>query len=274
MNEMYRILRKERPAQIASVIFIAFTVFWVFLFFVERDSVYHATYGSTYGILAGWAGVVGIMISRKWGGYKSIVGRAIVFFSLGLLAQFLGQVAYTFYIYYLQIDIPYPSIGDIGYFGSIPLYIYAVVMLTRASGVKLSKLSLTNKMFAVFIPVLMLIMSYFLLLRGYEFDWSAPLAIFLDFGYPFGQAIYVSLAILTYMLSRSTLGGLMRGKVLFILFALLVQYLSDFSFIYLVRNDLWFVGGINDYIYLVSYFLMGIALIQLKTVSDGLKGEK
>lgn len=267
---MWQVIKKEKTAQVATAIFIFFTLFWLSLTFREIDSTWHAVYGSTYGILAGWGGLVGLIYSSKWGGFKSLMGRAMLFFSLGLLAQFFGQNAYSFYIYYLKIDLPYPSIGDIGYFGSIPLYIYAVWMVARASGVKITVQSFVNKILSLAIPVGLLLVSYFFLLRGYEFDWSAPLAVFLDFGYPFGQAIYVSFAILTYILSKRVLGGIMKNKILLILIALMIQYLSDYSFLYLIYNDLWHVGGINDYIYLVSYFVMTIALIQLKTVSDEL----
>ena len=89
----------------------------------------------------------------------------------------------------------------------------------------------------------MLAVGYFLFLQGYEFDWSDPLKVFLDFGYPFGQAIYVSIAILTYLLSRGILGGIMKGKILFILFALCMQFLSDYTFLYQSSKGTWSVGG-------------------------------
>ncbi|HCS78275.1 TPA: hypothetical protein DIV55_00860 [Patescibacteria group bacterium] len=271
MESILQVVKKETSAKIAVLIFLLFTVFWISLFLFEKDSVAHAIYGSTYGILALWGGIVGLKISGRWGGHKSVLGKAILFFSFGLLAQFFGQVAYTIYIYFLKIELPYPSLGDVGYFGSIPIYIYAVLMLAKASGVRLSRQPFQKKVLAMVTPVVILLISYLLLLSGYEFNWSAPLVIFLDFGYPFGQAIYISLAILTYTLSKNILGGIMRTKILFILFALFVQYLSDYSFLYLVKNELWFVGGINDYIYLVSYLLMSLGLIQLKTVFDDLR---
>jgi len=273
MKVVTQIIKREFSAKVATFIFVIFTVFWLSLFLGTTDDFYHGLYGSTYGILAAWGGVMGIIYCSRWGGIKSVMGRVMLSFAIGLLLQFFGQVAYTVYIYVLHVDLPYPSIGDIGYFGSIPFYIYGVLMLAKASGVKLSRKSYRHKLMAFAIPVVLLVISYFFLLRGYVFDWSTPLVIFLDFGYPLGQAIYISLAILVYLLSMGTLGGLMKSKILFFIFALFVQYLSDFSFIYLVKNDLWFVGGINDYIYLVSYFVMTLALIQLKTVYDDLTGK-
>jgi hypothetical protein len=90
-----------------------------------------------------------------------------------------------------------------------------------------------------------------------------PFKVVLDFGYPLGQAIYVSIAMLTLIISRKALGGIMREPMAFLLIALVVQYLSDFMFLYQVSNEQWYVGGLNDYMYLISYFLMTLGLIQL-----------
>lgn len=267
---MLETLKREWTAKVALLIFAFFTLFWVSLFFFERDSFWHAVYGSTYTIMAAWGGVVALTIASKWGGRQSVMGRSILAFAFALLAQTFGQVAYSFYIFYLKIELPYPSIGDAGYTATIFFYIYGLIMLAKASGVHLSLSKFKNQLSAALIPLAMLIFSYFVFLRGYEFDWSNILAILSDFGNPLGQAINVSLALLTYLLSRNTLGGIMKTKVLFILFAIFMQYVSDFSFLYLVNKELWFVGGINDYSYLLTYFLLTIALIQLKTVSDKL----
>ena len=105
-------------------------------------------------------------------------------------------------------------------------------------------------------------------LKNYEFDWSNLLKVFLDFGYPLGQAFYVSLALLTFLLSKEFLGGLMKPKVLIILFALAVQYMADYNFLTQVNNGTWINGGYGDYIYLLAYFLMTIALINLGSVFE------
>ena len=59
----------------------------------------------------------------------------------------------------MHIDVPYPSIGDIGYFGSIPLYIFGVIFLAKSMGVELSLGSFANKLKALLIPVTILSIS-------------------------------------------------------------------------------------------------------------------
>ncbi len=267
-------LKKEISAKIALAIFILFSAFWLGItLFLQPGSSYHELFAETYWVMALWGGFWGLSISHKWGGIRSVMGKATLFFSLGLLAQVFGQIAYAYYYYYLKIEAPFPSIGDIGYFGSIPLYIYAIIQLALASGVHVNLRSIQGKLKAFFLPTIGLVASYAIFLRGYEFNWSAPLKIFLDFGYPLGQAIYISLAVLTYLFSVKTLGGIMKTKVRLILLALVIQYIADYTFLYWTSQGTWYASGVNDYIYLVSYFVMTLALIQLKTVYDDLTGK-
>jgi hypothetical protein len=187
----------------------------------------------------------------------------MIFFCIGLSLQIFGQTVFSIYNLVLKVDVPYPSLADVGYFLSIPFYAYATILLAKASGAGLSLKFVHKKIQAVTIPAVILIASYVVFLKGYEFDWSSPLRVFLDFGYPLGQAFYVSLALLVFILAKDSLGGLMRSKVLIILFALAVQYIADYNFLLQAYNGTWVNGGHGDYIYLFSYFIMSVALINL-----------
>jgi len=262
-------IKGNNLAKIVITLFIGFTIWWLILqFFFPPASDSAKLYGSLYGIIALLGGIWSISVAGKWGGTKSVMGKSILLFGFGLIAQEFGQVIYSYYNYILKLDPPpYPSIGDIGFFGSIPLYIIGVIYLAKASGVKIGLKSFASKIQAALIPLSMLVLGYYLFLRDYEFDWTSPLTIFLDFGYPLGQAIYVSLAILTYLLSKRFLGGIMKGRILIILFALVIQFISDYMFLYQTIHESWYVGGINDYVYMSAYFVMTLALLQLNTVA-------
>lgn len=214
-----------------------------------------------YPLMSLIGGVIGLIISKKWGGLKSYLGSSIAFFSFGLLAQFFGQAAYAYLIYVKGIQVPYPSIGDIGYFGSIFFYIIALVRLGKVIGVRRKLISLHKQFLAFLIPIVLLVGSYLFFLQGYSFDWSNPLKVILDFGYPLGEAIYVSMALINLILSRNILGGMMKKPISFLVFTLVIQYFCDFMFLYQSNNGEWYVGGINDYFYFSSYFCMTIAII-------------
>ncbi len=251
---------------VAVAFFVALTIWWFLLHpFSGDDSLVHSKYiwGSCYQIIAIWGGICGLFISRSFGGFKSFLGKSIIFFSLGLLFQSLGQSFYSYYNLFAGVQAPYPSFGDVGFFGSIILYVFGVLYLARVSGVKVSLKSFHNKLQAVAIPLLMLFLSYVIFLKDYTFDWSAKLKIFLDLGYPLGQAFYLSLAILTLILSRNVLGGIMKKPVMLFLFALIMQYISDFNFLYQANHQTWLVGGYGDFLYMFSYLLMALSIIQI-----------
>jgi hypothetical protein len=226
-----------------------------------------------YNVIALVGAFSGLYLSKLWGGYRSIIGRASLVFALGLLAQSFGQNVYN-YLYFTQgfnIQPPYPGLGDVGFFGSVLFYIYGVILLAKASGVRVSLKSFSSQVIAFIIPLVLLASSYFIFLKDYTFDWSDKLKIFLDFGYPLGQAFYVSIAILTLLLSRNLLGGLMKKPILLFLLALIAQYFSDFTFLYQANQGTFVVGGLVDCMYFVSYFIMTISLIKLGSTFEQIR---
>lgn len=255
------------------LIFSIFTIWWVCLqtgLLNQTDYQYQLFTGS-YGIMALYGGVLGIFIGDKWGGMKSLLGRAITMLAAGLLAQEVGQVIYYVYIYVYKVEVPYPSLGDIGFFSTIIFYTYGIILLAKVSGVRLNISSFTHKAWAAIIPLIIVVISYYFFLRSYEFDWSNPLIVFLDFAYPVGQAINMSLAIVTLLLTHSVLGGLMKSKIRLLIFALFLQYCADFMFLYQAHYHFWTVGGINDYIYFLAYFAMSVGLIQIYSIYSKVK---
>lgn len=269
-------IKKEISAKIIVASFILLTIWWITLRFMNLppESYSNQLFAAVYGVIALGGGILGIGISRKWGGFHSIMGKSLFFFAIGLLFQEIGQLAYSYYIYFLHIPVPYPSVGDVFFYITIPIYTLAVIYLARASGIRISLKALTNKIQAIIIPLVMLALSYFLFLQKYEFDWSSPLTVFLDFAVPLGQAIYISLALLTYLLTKRVLGGVMKNKVLFILFALVAQFAADWTFLYQASIDTWYAGGINDYMFLCAYFIMTVGLLQFKTIYNRLQENK
>jgi hypothetical protein len=256
------------------IIFVIFAVWWLFMhaFELEVTRNYRQLWGASYQILALYGGLVGLFISKKWGGYKSLIGKIILAFSIGLLLQVFGQSYSSYYVYYYQVESPpYPAIGDIGFFGSVLFYIYGVILLAKASGIGSQIRKTHNKIWAFIIPFIILSAAYLFFLKGYEFDPNNLLLDFLDFGYPLGQAFYVSLAVLALFLSRNVLGGLMRKPLIFLIFALIFQYFSDVYFLYQAHAGTWYVGNINDFLYCASYFIMALAIINMGKILTTIK---
>jgi len=240
-------------------------IWWIWLhLIISNVSAYSLLlWSDVYQLVALFGAIFGFIASRRWGGSKSFIGRSIIAFSIGLLFQCFGQSAFGYYQHLLQVQVPYPSIADVGFFGSIIFYIYGALMLAKVSRIELSWKFIGSKIHLILFPLIMLSLSYIILLQGYQFDWSHPIKIFLDFGYPLVEAVSISIILLAFSLSQQKLGGALKTPIIFFIMALVSIYLSDFVFLYLVNNGSWYVGGINDLMYLVSYILMAFSLILL-----------
>lgn len=264
-------IEKNFDARVLTIVYIFFSLWWLWLQVTGNRGDTPSLFPNIYAVVSFIAGLQGFRVMKYWGGVKSIMGKAIVCFTLGLLFQFFGQIAYSYYHYVLHVEIPYPSLGDIGYFGSIPWYILGVYFLARVSGVTIKPSLFFQKPLAIIVPAVMVLIGYSLFLHGKAVEHQAFLVTFLDFGYPLLQSIYISFALVTYLLTRSVLGGIMRPVLLFLFMALCFQFISDYTFLYQVKIETWYPGGINDFLYLTSYYLMGIGLLRLKTVHDYLQ---
>ena len=254
-------LKKSLLVWFSFILFFGLSVWWVSIFFRHLTSgVENNIYTLCYPFLALLGGIIGIITAERWGGLKSSFGKGVYFLAFGLLAQFFGQFMYAYYIYIAGIEVPYPSVGDVGYFGSVLLYIAGILLLGHVAAAHVNMKTITGKLQAFLLPAFILAASYYLFLREYVFDWSQPIKIFLDFGYPLGQALYVSFAIVVLLLTHKVLGGVMLKPMRFLIAALTVQYFCDFMFLYQVNRGTWYVGGVNDFFYALSYFLMTVAL--------------
>lgn len=265
-NSFLSTIRKRKLTLITTIIFVLLASWWLSIYFRGlTEGSENDVFANIYCVVALIGGVAGLVVSKRWGGYKSILGRAIGAFALGLLGQFFGQLVFDYYHFILGVELPYPSIADIGFFSTGLFYGYGAIQLMKVAGANFSLRSYKGKAIAIIIPILWAVFSYWFFFRGYQFDWSQPLATILDLISPIIDAAYVSLAILAYILSRKWLGGFMRWPILFLLVAIISEAFADFHFLYQASRETWYAAGTNDLLFLVTFTLMALALLQLGT---------
>jgi len=265
-EQVFTVIKRDRVLfAIALILSILITGWYLYIhsFDLNTTERIRQLWGSMYQVMAIFGCIIGFRASKKWSGYKSIIGNAILFFSIGLLLQSFGQSVDSYYNFFQNQAIPYPSMGDIGFFGSVIAYIVGAGYLLKATGFQFIVKSMRKKLLVVIVPLIVLISCYLFFLQGYTFDWSNKIKILLDFGYPLGQAIYVSIALIAYLISRNYNLGAMKWPLLFLLIALAFQYFADFTFLYQANANTWYVGGLNDYLYFISYFSMTLALLYM-----------
>ncbi len=263
---MIKTIFKNKITYLVLLSFGILLLWWFeILFKGVREQQENYLFGFAYAGVALIGGINGLYISKRWGGWKSLVGKGIIFFSLGLLGEFFGQTAWSYYNVIAKLAVPYPSIADIGYFSIIPFYSLGMICFARAAGAKFTLKTMKGKSIAIIIPVIMVTVSYFLFLRNIKdtFTLVNALTVFLDYGYPVGEAITISIALTTYLLSRKLLGGKMKNRILFLIFALIAQYITDTTFLYQATVGTYYNAGIVDLMYLSSFAIMSLGLISL-----------
>ena len=265
MEAFYKAVFRDNTFRISAVLFLIYSLWWVTLRFLHPTPTQVLIFADSYHVTALFGAIIGFSIARKWGGFQSMMGRAILMFSAGLLCEWFAQVTGIYLVWQVG-TVPYPSLSDVGAVGALIFYAIGSIDLAKASGAHISLRSYSGKLIAALIPLLFLSASFAIFLRSYEFNWSQPLITFLDIGYPLGEAFYLSMAILAYLLSFKALGGMMKVPILFFITALISEYIADFYFLYDSHAGGYVLGSVNDLLFIVAYSLMAISLIQLGVV--------
>ena len=81
---------------VSVFILLAFSIWWIYIssFGIESTEQARQIWAASYQIMAILGGIIGIIISRHWGGYKSILGKTILSFSFGLFLLIITILIY------------------------------------------------------------------------------------------------------------------------------------------------------------------------------------
>jgi hypothetical protein len=263
--------RDSWQAKVVGVFLAGMTIWWLSIYYRGlTEGFENDLFTVSYGLAALWGGIWGLVSAKYWGGLKSVLGKSLTLFSLGLLGQEFGQIVYSIYIYVLDKE-PFPGIGDIGFFSTWVFYAFGLMLLAKVAGARFSFKSFKTLAQAIVVPLIFLVLAYSLFLQGYEFDWTSPIKVILDFGYPLGAGIYLSFAILAYLLTRKALGGIMKASVIFLIVALIFEALGDYTYNYQLSRETWYVGGSNDFLFLWAYSLMALGLMQIGVIFNHIR---
>lgn len=263
---MLRSLVRSKYSYYLLFLYLVVLCWWIKLNYISGIGTGEAyLFNWFYGLIALSGSIYGLLFSSKfWGGWKSVIGRSMFFLSLGLLSQWLGLQVWTYYNVVIKIEVPYPSLADVGYFGLVPFYSLGAFMLALASGVKFSLTSLKGKIVAIVVPLCAFVFAFILFLRDIGFDLASPVKVFFDVAYPLGEIIPVTIAFVILGLSRQFLGGSMRARIHYLIFAFSFQFITEYLFLYKAGNGTYINGGLTDLMYASSYLIMGLGLVAFR----------
>lgn len=220
-------------------------------------------WAGSYGLILILALLYGILNARQWGGFKSWLGKAMLFLAFALILEEFGQLAFSYYNVFRHVEVPYPSVADVGFFGFIPFCLLSMISLANTVGVSRALKKPLGMVVALVTPLLIVTLSYMIFLNGYDSTSKSALTIFLDFGYPLGHSLSISVLLVALLFSASKLGGLMKRKITLFLAGITLQYIAEFNFLYQNTHLSWVSGHYGDLLYLIAYSVEAFALVNL-----------
>jgi len=253
------------------VLSIFYIGFWSIVNVFYPNDLWQGYFSDSYGIIALFGGVLGLLVARTWGYFRSHIGTSLMMLSFGLLCQFLGQLSYSILFYAYGIENAYPSFGEVFFVLSVPLYIIGTYSIAKAAGFHVSLERVRNRAVAFVTPILVLLFSYVFFLRTYDFSSNPVLNTIIEIYYPVGQSFFLSVSLVAFITTRKYLGGIMKRPVLLILLALVFQYFADSMFIYETTHEMWQAGSLSALMFVFSYSLMALALVNFQTLATAIK---
>lgn len=269
----FNMIRRNWQYNIIFILFFGYTLWWLVInIFLADSSLQGQLWGGTHGLAALIAAVVGLFNARVWGGADSLVGRALVVFSVGLLCQLFGQIIFAYYVSFKDIELPYPSLADLGYFTSIPFYIYGAYLLAKWSGATKSFCWREPGVFLVgLILLILLIISVPMFYYGHIINRLSLVGVLFSYLYILSNTIFVFLAVAPYFSLRRTVRWSIYRPVLFFSVALTFQYIADYVFFIQVNYLPIIPGSIIDYSYFFAYCLMAIGMVRFRVLVEAVR---
>ena len=265
-------VKLNRESKILLIYFAVIVIWWLVLYLQNiRYETVNYLYQFAFGLIPLLGGISGIIKSKKWGGLKSKVGSALFYISLGLVTWGIGQMFWSvLYNIILKVEVPYPSLADIGYVLSWPLWAVGIIKLSHATGARFSLIRFKGKVFLFVIPIILVLFSYYFLVvvarGGLLTDISGGyLKVFFDLAYPTGDVVILTLAVLIYGLSFNYLGGKFKLPIIILLLGFVVNYFVDFSFSYVTTAETYYNGHWVDLLFPTAMMLIAFGVNSFDT---------
>ena len=255
-----------------SLAFLIFLfAFWAWLGIKgSTEGFYNYFYSFLFGLIPLLGGLVAVVNSRIWGGFKSAVGRAVFFIGLGLFCWGSGEMIWSYYNFFKGVAAPYPSLADIGFAPSIFFYGLGAVYLSKATGAKYGLRNKFAKIFVFIAPVVLLAFSYWLLVivarQGVLVSSdSPPLKTIFDIVYPFGDFLGLVISVIVSGLSFKYLGGRYLPSIISILMGLAVMTFADAVFSYTTTVGSYYNADWGDLMLTLGLFFITFGVLGFST---------
>jgi hypothetical protein len=245
--------------------YICLLGWWLLIqYYQVKNQPINLVFAFSYGLIPLFGGILGILQSKTWGFLKSELGKAIFFFSLGLISWGIGECIWSYYTIILHDTVPYPSWSDAGFIASIPLWAIGIFYLSHTTGARYSLRKISGQVYLFILPLIISAISYFLLVtiarQGILTSDGGGLKVFFDLAYPIGDIIILTIALLVYGLSLKYLGGQFKWPVIITLCGFIFEYFADFGFSYTTTVNTFYNGSWVDLLFTTAMFVLSFGI--------------
>jgi hypothetical protein len=236
----------------------------------KNNTPYGYIFAFVEGVIPFIGGIIGFRKAQQWGLFKSSMGKAVFCLAMGCFTWSIGELIWSYYNFFLDANVPYPSWSDAGFVLNYPFFGIGFFILGKATGTKFGLRNAGGKIFLVLLPIAAFALSWFALVQvargGSLTSGGGWLKTLFDIAYPMGDVIILIMAFLTFGLSFQYLGGRFRWPIFIIIFGIVVQYFADFGFSYTTTLGTYYNGNAIDLLFATSMFILafGISLLDAK----------
>jgi hypothetical protein len=241
----------QTPYKIALVTAIALTFVYAFQgFYPEFISPFS---NALFPIVASAAVFSAAFALRKYGPKPNKLLTIWVCFTVGMTLWFLGELTWAVYAFFLNVEIPYPSIADIFWLGGYVPLLIALVIYGRLFSSALSKRKIA--LIATVIAILGVLVSAALIvpLIGVE-ENLATFAI--DLAYPLLDLALLSMALVGLAIFQK---GNLGKSWLWIIIGILLNVAGDMIFSYTTAQRTYYNGHLSELLFIYGYLFFTIA---------------
>lgn len=242
--------------------YVGLAIFWSILYFNNFIlTVWNDIWNFGFAFLPFLGGIFGLLIAKSWGFFKSYLGKAITFLSLGLVSWGVGDLVVVYYNLILSMRHPYPSYSDIFFIPSFIFFAIGITFLSQAAGTKYNILRKKGMFFLLGMPSFVFLLSFFflsILIKEYGFlSLALPSPqLLVNIVYAFIFIILLTLALIIFGLSLGFFGGRYKVSMYSFLFGFITIYLSV-AFLYtMIATDTNYNGTLNDLVYAGGFLLI------------------
>ena len=193
-------------------------------------------------------------------GFRSALGKALLFISLASLAWGFGTLVLLHHDAVLRIEAPpYPFLTDILYLATIPIALYGLYVLLKNISTKIG-MRVAARLAAL--PAILLLI-YIILIRSKLAYGTLLLGELLGIVYPVGDVVVLSFALVIL----SVIKGSRLSKALGIIsLSFIIQVVADLGFIATVSMGTYYVGNWVEMLYTIRFMILGVGMYYTKNI--------